>query len=213
MSCDDNKEARTKDRAKRRSLPIAGQSSTPTYWRSAAEKEQLGPTPGAANEFGPGTFDINNAEEGVSRRGFMQVLSVSTAIAAVGAACKKPHDKIVPFVRRPEEVVPGNPLHFATAYALDGYASGLLVDSNEGRPTKIEGNPAHPRRWARRRSRSRAWSSAFTTTTAPRRSATGTAPSRGGRSWRRPPSVRAASARTAAAPDCVSWSRRPRRRC
>src|SRR6185295_1938323 len=68
----------------------------------------------------------------------------STAIAAVGAACRKPPHKIVPFVRRPEEVVPGNPLHFATAYALDGYASGLLVDSNEGRPTKIEGNPAHP---------------------------------------------------------------------
>ena len=49
-----------------------------------------------------------------------------------------------PFVRRPEEVTPGNPLHFATAYGLDGYASGLLVESHEGRPTKIEGNPAHP---------------------------------------------------------------------
>jgi Fe-S-cluster-containing dehydrogenase component/anaerobic selenocysteine-containing dehydrogenase len=144
MSCDDNKEARTKDRAKRRSLPIAGQSSTPTYWRSAAERERVGPAPGAANEFGPGTFDVTAESEGVSRRGFMQVLSVSTAIATVGAACQKPRDKIVPFVRRPEEVVPGNPLHFATAYALDGYASGLLVDSHEGRPTKIEGNPAHP---------------------------------------------------------------------
>ena len=74
----------------------------------------------------------------------MQVASLSTAMAAVGAACQKPHQKIVPFVRRPEEVVPGNPLHFATAYGLDGYASGLLVVSHEGRPTKVEGNPAHP---------------------------------------------------------------------
>ena len=74
----------------------------------------------------------------------MQVASLSTAMAAVGAACAKPRQKIVPFVRRPEEVTPGNPLHFATAYALDGYASGLLVESHEGRPTKIEGNPAHP---------------------------------------------------------------------
>ena len=57
---------------------------------------------------------------------------------------QKPNEKIVPFVRRPEEVTPGNPLHFATAYALDGYGSGLLVESHEGRPTKIEGNPAHP---------------------------------------------------------------------
>src|SRR5262249_58976768 len=62
----------------------------------------------------------------------------------VGAAGRKPPDKIVPYVRRPDEVTPGNPLHFATAYALEGYASGLLVESHEGRPTKIEGNPDHP---------------------------------------------------------------------
>ena len=80
----------------------------------------------------------------MSRRGFMQVASLSTAMAAVGAACAKPRQKIVPFVRRPEEVTPGNPLHFATAFSLDGYASGLLVVSHEGRPTKVEGNPAHP---------------------------------------------------------------------
>ena len=61
-----------------------------------------------------------------------------------GRRVREAPQKIVPFVRRPEEVTPGNPLHFATAYALDGYASGLLVESHEGRPTKIEGNPAHP---------------------------------------------------------------------
>ncbi|HXU04005.1 MAG TPA: TAT-variant-translocated molybdopterin oxidoreductase [Polyangia bacterium] len=152
MSCDDNHEARAKDRAKRHSLPIAGQgvSSTPTYWRSAEERDRKAPVSGAANEFAPGTFDVDayskqeGEGQGVSRRGFMQVASLSTAMAAVGA-CARPHtQKIVPFVRRPEEVTPGNPLHFATAYGLDGYASGLLVVSHEGRPTKIEGNPAHP---------------------------------------------------------------------
>jgi Fe-S-cluster-containing dehydrogenase component len=155
MSCDDNHEARSKDRAKRRSLPIASASasapaSPPKYWRSAAERDRKGPPVGAANEFAGGTFDVDahvsDARDGkdVSRRGFMQVASLSTAMAAVGAACAKPRQKIVPFVRRPEEVTPGNPLHFATAYGLDGYASGLLVESHEGRPTKIEGNPAHP---------------------------------------------------------------------
>jgi Fe-S-cluster-containing dehydrogenase component len=146
MSCDDNHEARGKDRAKRKSLPIAGaSSSSPKIWTSAEDRARTGPVPGAANEFAGGTFDVAaDAERGTSRRGFMQVASLSTAIAAVGAACRKPHQKIVPFVRRPEEVVPGNSLHFATAYALDGYASGLLVESHEGRPTKVEGNPAHP---------------------------------------------------------------------
>ena len=159
MSCDDNHEARAKDRAKRRSLPIAGtsespatrESSAPKYWRSAAERDRKGPPVGAANEFAGGTFDVPEAgspdasedAKGVSRRGFMQVASLSTAMAAVGA-CTPTRHKIVPFVRRPAEVTPGNPLHFATAYGLDGYASGLLVESHEGRPTKIEGNPAHP---------------------------------------------------------------------
>ena len=163
MSCDDNHEARAKDREKRRSLPIAGEqaksgtkSATPKYWRSAAEHDGQGPQ-GAANEFAGGTFDVaqysayakqggqegGQGGSGFSRRGFMQVASLSTAMAAVGA-CAKPRQKIVPFVRRPEEVTPGNALHFATAYGLDGYASGLLVESHEGRPTKIEGNPAHP---------------------------------------------------------------------
>ena len=74
----------------------------------------------------------------------MQLLGVSTAVATVGAACRKPNEKIIPFVRRPEELTPGNPLHFATGYALEGFTSGLLVESHEGHPTKIEGNPAHP---------------------------------------------------------------------
>ncbi|HVR01680.1 MAG TPA: TAT-variant-translocated molybdopterin oxidoreductase [Polyangia bacterium] len=154
MSCDDNKEARAKDRQKRRSLPIvtaeAPRPSTataaraaPRYWRSIEEREAAKAIAlGAVNEFPPGADEL--AEGSVSRRGFMQLLGASTALATVGAACRKPNEKIVPFVRRPEELTPGNPLHFATAYALEGFASGLLATSHEGRPTKIEGNPDHP---------------------------------------------------------------------
>jgi molybdopterin-containing oxidoreductase family iron-sulfur binding subunit len=154
MSCEENHEARAEDRQirkddrketreqDRKSLPILGQSVAAERrpWRSLAERARVGVAPGAANEFAPGADQL----DGVSRRGFMQLLGVSTAVATVGAACRKPNEKIVPFVRRPEEVTPGNPLHFATAASLDGYASGLLVTSHEGRPTKIEGNPAHP---------------------------------------------------------------------
>ena len=51
---------------------------------------------------------------------------------------------IVPYVRQPEELIPGRPLFFATALTLAGYARGVLVETHEGRPTKIEGNPDHP---------------------------------------------------------------------
>src|SRR4029078_3154763 len=139
----------------------APSAAAPTYWRSAEERDRRGPAPGAANEFAGGTVDVPRAaatefaggtsdvaqygpsDKGVSRRGFMQVASLSTAMAAVGACAKPPH-KIVPFVRRPEEVTPGYALHFATAYGIEGYAGGLLVESHEGSPTKIEGNPAYP---------------------------------------------------------------------
>ena len=51
---------------------------------------------------------------------------------------------IVPYVRQPEEIVPGKPLFYATAMPMSGAGMGLLVESHEGRPTKIEGNPDHP---------------------------------------------------------------------
>src|SRR5204863_1649269 len=52
--------------------------------------------------------------------------------------------KIVPYVRQPENLVPGRPLVFASAMTLSGFGTGVLVESHMGRPTKIEGNPDHP---------------------------------------------------------------------
>jgi molybdopterin-containing oxidoreductase family iron-sulfur binding subunit len=147
MSCDENKEAAAEARAKRRSLPIVtaeAPKEAPRYWASIEERDRAKSIALAGvNEFAPGADEL--PEGSVSRRDFMQLLGVSTAVATLGAACQKPHDKIVPFVKRPEELTPGNPLHFATAYAgVDGFASGLLVTSHEGHPTKVEGNPQHP---------------------------------------------------------------------
>ncbi len=175
MSCDENHDARAKDRLKR-SLPVrrAKTADSAPQAAGAASSERDAPGRGGrrrANEFPPGASEL----DGVSRRNFMQLLGVSTAVATVGAACQQPNEKIVPFVRRPDEVTPGNPLHFATAYALEGYASGLLVESHEGRPTKIEGNPDHPRQLGATTASSRRCSSASTTTTAPSAAARGPA--------------------------------------
>ena len=60
------------------------------------------------------------------------------------AACNRPAEKIVPYVRQPEGLIPGKPIFFATAMPISGYAHGVLVESHMGRPTKIEGNPDHP---------------------------------------------------------------------
>ncbi|WP_241667075.1 4Fe-4S dicluster domain-containing protein [Muricoccus nepalensis] len=66
------------------------------------------------------------------------------ASAASLASCDRPEEEIVPYVEQPERVVPGVPLRFATALPLDGYARGVIATVHEGRPVKLEGNPAHP---------------------------------------------------------------------
>ncbi|MGH9219353.1 MAG: TAT-variant-translocated molybdopterin oxidoreductase, partial [Vicinamibacterales bacterium] len=79
----------------------------------------------------------------VGRRSFLKLMSASLALAGVTACTVQPQELIVPYVRQPEEAIPGKPLFFATAMTLGGVAQGLLVESHEGRPTKIEGNPDH----------------------------------------------------------------------
>ncbi len=80
----------------------------------------------------------------IGRRQFLHLMAASLALAGLGACTRQPDEKIVPYVRAPEDIVPGIPLFFATAMTLGGIASGVLVESHMGRPTKIEGNPKHP---------------------------------------------------------------------
>jgi MoCo/4Fe-4S cofactor protein with predicted Tat translocation signal len=82
--------------------------------------------------------------EPVSRRRFLQLMAASLALAGVTACTRQPEEKILPYVRQPEDIVQGNPLFFATAMPLSGFGYGVLAESHMGRPTKIEGNPQHP---------------------------------------------------------------------
>jgi molybdopterin-containing oxidoreductase family iron-sulfur binding subunit len=79
-----------------------------------------------------------------TRRTFMKLMGASLALAGVTACTTQPEEAIVPYVRQPEDLIPGKPMYYATAMSLGGVATGLLVESHEGRPTKIEGNPQHP---------------------------------------------------------------------
>jgi MoCo/4Fe-4S cofactor protein with predicted Tat translocation signal len=80
----------------------------------------------------------------VSRRSFLQLSGASLALAGLTACSRQPLEKIVPYVEQPEQLVPGRPLYYATTLTQGGYGTGVLVESHEGRPTKIEGNDKHP---------------------------------------------------------------------
>ena len=119
-------------------LPI----SKSRYWQSLGEASGSQ----ALVKILPGEFPDGASEwlDPLGRRSFLKLMSASIALAGVGACTRQPSRSIVPYVRQPEELVPGRPLYFATALTLAGYARGVLVETHEGRPTKIEGNPEHP---------------------------------------------------------------------
>ncbi len=82
--------------------------------------------------------------DSVSRRRFLKLMGASLALAGISGCSTKPTETIVPYVERPEGLIPGRPLFYATAMIMGGATNGLLVEQHEGRPTKIEGNPSHP---------------------------------------------------------------------
>ncbi len=114
----------------------------PEFWRSL---DELAATP-AFQDLLHREFPRHASEwtDGVSRRRFLQLASASLALAGLTGCTKQPLEQIVPYVRQPEYLIPGRPLYFATALILGGYATGVLAESHQGRPTKIEGNPDHP---------------------------------------------------------------------
>jgi len=78
-----------------------------------------------------------------SRREFLNLMGASLALAGL-AGCRRPVEKIIPYVVAPEEIIPGIPNYYATSYQRGFDALGLVVENHEGRPTKIEGNEKHP---------------------------------------------------------------------
>jgi molybdopterin-containing oxidoreductase family iron-sulfur binding subunit len=114
----------------------------PAHWKSFEERLR---SPGfletLEREF-PGL--PSEALDPIGRRRFLTLMGASLGLAGATACTRQPAEHIVPYVQQPESVVPGRPLYYASAMPLDGYARGVLVETHEGRPTKIEGNPAHP---------------------------------------------------------------------
>jgi molybdopterin-containing oxidoreductase family iron-sulfur binding subunit len=126
------------------SEPILKPESGRVYWRSL---DQLADTPEfrqwVEREFPEGASELDP----VSRRHFVKIMSASFLLAGVGlgaSGCRRPVEKLEPFGKMPEDYVHGVPQFYATAMPAPGGAIPLVVKSNDGRPTKIEGNALHP---------------------------------------------------------------------
>ena len=78
------------------------------------------------------------------RRDFLKYLGFSTAAATIAAGCEIPFTKAIPFANKPEDIVPGNSMYYATTYVQDGDAVSVLAKVRDGRPIKIEGNDLSP---------------------------------------------------------------------
>jgi molybdopterin-containing oxidoreductase family iron-sulfur binding subunit len=120
----------------------AREKNGPQYWRSLEELAGSREFQEALHrEFPKGASEWIDT---VSRRGFLKVMGASLGLAGMTACVKLPQEPIVPYVRQPENVIPGRPQFYASAMTLGGYANPILVESHLGRPTKIEGNNTHP---------------------------------------------------------------------
>ena len=121
---------------------ILGRDKGQGYWRSLEEVADTD----EFREFVSREFPqaAEEWDDPIERRTFLKLMGASLALAGLSGCVYQPPEKIVPYVRQPEEIVPGKALYFATAMQLGGVATGLLARSNEGRPTKLEGNPEHP---------------------------------------------------------------------
>ncbi len=112
------------------------------YWRSL---DELADTP-EFQQYVQREFPAQASEftDPAGRRQFLKLMGASLALAGVGACTRQPEEKIIPYVRQPDEIVPGRPLFYATAMTQGGFAHALLAENHMGRPTKLEGNPEHP---------------------------------------------------------------------
>ncbi|MGH9648437.1 MAG: TAT-variant-translocated molybdopterin oxidoreductase, partial [Bryobacteraceae bacterium] len=117
--------------------PVTGSE----YWRSL---DQLADTPEfrqwVQREF---PEDASAVLDGNSRRTMLKIMAASFGLAGL-AACSRPEYRLAPQARGRFDYIPGAPYNYTSVFALGGHASGVIVQTNEGRPSKIEGNPDHP---------------------------------------------------------------------
>jgi molybdopterin-containing oxidoreductase family iron-sulfur binding subunit len=115
--------------------------SGPRYWKSL---DDLAETPAfrdwVEREFPAGASEM----EGVNRRHFMKIMAASFGLAGLGmAGCRRPEQTILPYAKQPENVIPGVPVYFSSSMPGLRGNMPIIIETHQGRPTKIEGNPSY----------------------------------------------------------------------
>jgi MoCo/4Fe-4S cofactor protein with predicted Tat translocation signal len=116
--------------------------SGPQYWRTIEELAEDPHFEALLHREFP--RQASEWDEAVDRRDFLKLMAASLAFAGLSGCNSNEQTHLVPYVKQPDGMVLGKPLFFATAMPFGADAIGVLVESHEGRPTKIEGNPDHP---------------------------------------------------------------------
>jgi MoCo/4Fe-4S cofactor protein with predicted Tat translocation signal len=116
--------------------------SARSYWRSL---EELAETPEFAAMVARQAPRFRDIVHAFDRRRFLQLMAASLALGGL-SSCGPEADprQLLPYVKEPENIVPGRNRYYASAVTLDGYATGVLVTHQMARPIKVEGNPDHP---------------------------------------------------------------------
>jgi MoCo/4Fe-4S cofactor protein with predicted Tat translocation signal len=122
-------------------------SGSPKYWLSLEQwKDDPEFKEVAQREFLSSPFidgDAEGSQGGWARREFLKLMGASMALSSFGCV-RRPAQKIIPYAKRPAEVVMGQANYYASSF-LDGVSGfGTLVATREGRPIKIDGNKEHP---------------------------------------------------------------------
>ena len=120
--------------------------SNKKYWQSFGElNESAAFNKAAKDEFKEDLLPLEDLDDGLlnaktPRRDFLKYLGFSTAAATIAASCEMPVRKSVPYLQRPDDIVPGIANYYASTYVNEGDVTPVIVKQRDGRPIKIEGN-------------------------------------------------------------------------
>ncbi|MEK6553642.1 MAG: TAT-variant-translocated molybdopterin oxidoreductase, partial [Bdellovibrionota bacterium] len=125
--------------------------TTPTHkywqsledWRNDSEFQKLAEQEFLTSPIREASGSTDSSEGGWARREFLKLMGASLALTSFGCV-RRPAEKIVPYVKKPKEIIEGIANYYSSSWNDGSEVFGLVVKTREGRPVKVEGNPSHP---------------------------------------------------------------------